>query len=316
MIANELHFTNPISLVIAKSIFKEDLKKAKFILPMKNQRILDGNRLEEEGASISLKLSEILGIEFDVINHTDHFSSQTQLIEATLKRISSPNGQTLIMNTSDIYCRFGFASYTNFFFTKHKLKTLWRAVDYAPDDMLYGFFIEETENNMRCKVSNINIASGKNLLKEITLQSGNMFSNFFSVNNNKSYLLVCPYRHDQISEEFSRNFFKNVNKIAEEKKLNIIIKNHPNDKFDYTKYFSSGKEILNLSDKFERHIPVELFLQSKQVDYTVSVPSSSLAFAEKNKLSVLVPANRSLYRKKFLDQEPFLNKLEIKFQTI
>ena len=71
-----------------------------------------------------------------------------------------------------------------------------------------------------------------------------------------------------------------------------------------------------MSDKIERHIPVELFLQSKQVDYTVSVPSSSLAFAETNRLSVLVPKNRSLYRKKFVDQEPFLNRLKLNVKTI
>ena len=305
-----------MSLVIAKSILGEDLKKAKFIRPIKNQRTLDGNRVEEIEVSLCLKFSEILGIAFNTISHKEHFSSPAKLIEVILKRRSSPKGQTLFMTVSDIYCRFGFKNYTNFYFTKHKLKNLWREIDYTQDDQVYGFFLEETQTNLRCKVSNIEIDSIKNLLKEITFYYGYIFSSILTVNNNKRYLLVCPYRHDRISENFSRNFFEYVNTMAEKKKLNVIIKNHPNDTYDYTKYLSSEKDIINLSDKFERHIPVELFLQSKQVVYTVSVPSSSLAFAETNRLSVLVPKNRSLYRKKFLDQEPFLNRLKINVKTI
>lgn len=316
MIENEFHFTNPISLVIAKTIFGERLKKARFILPLKNQRFFDGNRLEEQGVSLSIKLSEILGIEFDLIGQEEHFSNQSQVIEATLKRRLSPNGQTLIMTTSDIYCRFGFKTYKNFFITKQKLKKLWSAVDYNSKDLLYGLSLDVTKNKLTCKVSDIDITGVKKILKEITLDSGLLFSNFFSVDNHKKYLLVMPYRHDQISENFSERFFEETNIIAKEKNLSILIKNHPNDVFDYTKYFSYEEDILSMSDNIERHIPVELFLQSKQVDYTVSVPSSSLAFAETNRLSVLVPTNRSLYRKKFLDQEPFLNRLKLNVKTI
>ena len=127
MIKNEFHFTNPISLVIAKTIFGDSLKKASFILPIKNERSIDGNRLEEQGVILSKKLSEILGLEFDLIGQEKHFLNQSQLIEATLKRRSSPNGQTLIMTTSDIYCRFGFKNYKDFLITKQKLKNLWRS---------------------------------------------------------------------------------------------------------------------------------------------------------------------------------------------
>ena len=316
MIKNEFHFTNPISLVIAKTIFGDSLKKASFILPIKNERSIDGNRLEEQEVILSKKLSEILGFEFDLIGQGKHFLNQSQLIEATLKRRSSPNGQTLIMTTSDIYCRFGFKNYKDFLITKQKLKNLWRAVDYDSKDLLYGFFLEGTKNKFTCKVSDIDITGVKKILREIAIESGSLFSNFFSTGNNKKYLLVMPYRHDQISENFSKRFFEEANIVAKEKKLNVIIKNHPNDVFNYAKYFSCEEETLIMSDKIERHIPVELFLQSKQVDYTVSVPSSSLAFAETNRLSVLVPKNRSLYRKKFVDQEPFLNRLKLNVKTI
>ena len=316
MIENELHFTNPISLVIAKTIFGDRLKKVRFIVQIKNQRFYSGNRFEEQGVSLSIKLSEILGLEFDLIGWEEHFSNQSQLIEAALKRRLSPNGQTLIMTTSDIYCRFGFKNYKDFLFTKQKLKKLWRVVDYNPKDLVYGFFLEGTKTKLTCKVSDIDIADVKKILRNITLESGSVFSKFFSINNDKKYLLVMPYRHESISENFSRRFFEEVNVIADEKKLNIIIKNHPNDVFDYANYFSYDREILIMSNKLERHIPVELFLQSKQVDYTVSVPSSSLAFAETNKLLVLVPKNRLLYRKKFLDQEPFLNRLKLNVKFI
>jgi hypothetical protein len=316
MIENEFHFTNPISLVIAKTIFGDRLKKACFILPIKNQRFNDGNRLEEQGVSLSRKLSEILDIEFDLIGQEEHFSNQSQVIEATLKRRLSPNGQTLIMTTSDIYCRFGFKNYKNFPITKQKLKKLWSAVDYDSKDLLYGFSLEGTKNRLTCEAIDIDITGVKNILREITLEFGFMFSNFFSMDNDKKYLLVMPYRHDKISENFSKRFFDEANIIAKEKNLKIILKSHPNDVFDYAKYFSCKEETLIMSDKLERHIPVELFLQSKQVDYTVSVPSSSLAFAELDRASVLVPTDRSLYRKKFLDQEPFLNRLKLNIKTI
>jgi len=316
MIPNELHFSNPISLVIVKSEFGENIKKAKFIIPTKNERYFDGNRLEEQGVSLSRKLSQVLEIEFDTIREEDHFLNQSQLIEASHKRRFSPDGQTLIMSSSDIYCRFGFKNYSDFFLTKHKLHHLWQAVEYARTDLLYGFLIEGTKTNLKCMTSDIEIASVKNLLKEIVVQYGDNFSSFFSVDNHKSYLLVCPYRNDQVPEKFSRKFFTYVNAVAKKMKLNIVIKNHPNDTFDYRAYFPYEQQIMNFSNKSERHIPVEFFLQSNQVFHTISVPSSSLAFAEKERLSVLVPANRSLYRNKFLDQEPFLKRLNLHVETI
>ena len=99
--------------------------------------------------------------------------------------------------------------------------------------------------------------------------------------------------------------------IARKMKLEVILKSHPNDIYDYSDYFSDQNEFFFHQDISARHIPVEFFLQSEQIKYTVAVPSSSLPFAEVERLSVHVPKNRDLFRRKFLDQIPFLERLAI-----
>ena len=61
----------------------------------------------------------------------------------------------------------------------------------------------------------------------------------------KKYLLGMLYRHDRISEEFSKNFFSSVKDIARKMKLGVIIKSHPNDIHDYRDYFSDQDEFFS-----------------------------------------------------------------------
>lgn len=58
-----------------------------------------------------------------------------------------------------------------------------------------------------------------------------------------------PYRHDRISEEFSRNFFSSVKDIAWKMNLGVIVKNHPNDIYNYRDYFANQEEFFS-----SRHI--------------------------------------------------------------
>ena len=102
-----------------------------------------------------------------------------------------------------------------------------------------------------------------------------------------------------------------LNIIARKMNLGVIVKSHPNDIYDYRDYFSDQEEFFFHQDISARHIPVEFFLQSKEVKYTVGIPSSSLPFAEMDRLLVHMPKDRDLFRRKFLDQIPFLERLEI-----
>ena len=319
MIPNELHFTNPISLIVANSILGKDLKRAKFVQFIENERYLNDSKRDNNMITlVSSQVAESLGIDFDVIKLEDHLANPAKIIESNMKRDFFPSGQTLIMIESDIYCRFGFRNYINFPYSKYRLKNAWRVVKFPIEDSLYGYSIKSYNKNVRNNYNtfDLNIQMLKNIVGELNEKVDFDFTKFYNGSAGKKYLLIMPYRHDRINEEFSKNFFLSVENIARRMNLGVIVKNHPNDVFDYSHYFSEKSDIFFHLSLSERHIPVEFLLQSKQVLHTISVPSSSLAFAEKDRLSVLVAANRSLYRKKFLDQEPFLNRLKLNVETI
>ena len=71
------------------------------------------------------------------------------------------------------------------------------------------------------------------------------FTNSHNVSTQKKYLLAMPYRHDRISEEFSRTFFSSVKDIARKMNLGVIVKSHPNDIYDYRDYFSDQEEFFS-----------------------------------------------------------------------
>lgn len=313
MIENELHFTNPISLVLAKSVSGGDLKSAKYISIVEDERFLKTNRNNSQNISISSKIAEVLGIDFDVIKYEEHLSNPAEIIESHLKKNFFPNGQTLIMHGGDNYCRFGFRNYANFPITKYRLKKAWEVVNFPVEDLLYGCNIEDYKKNSRNihNTFNLKIPLLKKIVKEIIEKSDLNLHNIFKNEKEKGYLLVMPYTHDRINEEFSKNFFLSVKNIAQKMDLGVIIKNHPADIYDYRQYFSKKEDIFFHQDISNRHIPVEFFLQSQQVKYTVCVPSSSLVFSETDRLIVHVPRDRDLFRRTFLDQIPFLNRLGI-----
>lgn len=313
MIENELHFTNPISLVLAKSVSGGDLKSAKYISIVEDERYLKNNRDNSQNILISSKITEVLGIDFDVIKYEEHLANPAEIIESHLKMNFFPNGQTLIMHGGDNYCRFGFRNYTNFPITKYRLKKVWGAVNFPAEDLLYGCNIEDYKKNSRNihNTFNLKIPLLKKIVKDIIEKSDLNLHNIFKNEKEKGYLLVMPYRHDRINEEFSKNFFLSVKNIARKMDLGVIVKNHPADIYNYRQYFSEKDDIFFHQDISNRHIPVEFFLQSEQIKYTVGVPSSSLPFAELDRLIVHIPKDRDLFRRMFLDQIPFLEKLEI-----
>ena len=314
MIENELHFTNPISLILTSSVLGADLKRAKFVRFVENERFFaDSNRNNHQNTLISSKVAGALGIDFDVIEQEEHLANPAKIIESNLKRDFFPSGQTLIMYGGDNYCRFGFSNYLNFPYTKYRLKNSWTVIDFPAKDLLYGYNIKGYNKNSRTihNTFDLNILELKKIVKTLNKKLEFDFTNSYKVTTQKKYLLAMPYRHDRISEEFSKNFFSSVKDIARKMKLEVILKSHPNDIYDYSDYFSDQNEFFFHQDISARHIPVEFFLQSEQIKYTVAVPSSSLPFAEVERLSVHVPKNRDLFRRKFLDQIPFLERLAI-----
>ena len=254
-----------------------------------------------------------MAIDFDVIEQEEHLANPARIIESNLKRDFFPSGQTLVIYGSDSYCRFGFRNYVNFPHTKYRLKNSWKVINFPAEDLLYGYNIKGYNKNSRTihNTFDLNILELKKIVRALNKKLEFDFTNSHNVSTQKKYLLAMPYRHDRISEEFSRTFFSSVKDIARKMNLGVIVKSHPNDIYDYRDYFSDQEEFFFHQDISARHIPVEFFLQSKQVKYTVGIPSSSLPFAEMDRLLVHMPKDRDLLRRKFLDQIPFLERLEI-----
>ena len=150
MIENELHFTNPISLILASSVLGADLKRAKFVRFVENERFFaDSNRENHQNTLISSKVAEALAIDFDVIEQEEHLANPARIIESNLKRDFFPSGQTLIIYGSDSYCRFGFRNYVNFPYTKYRLKNSWKVINFPAEDLLYGYNIKGYNKNSR-----------------------------------------------------------------------------------------------------------------------------------------------------------------------
>ena len=150
MTASELHFTNPMSLILASSALGAELKRAKFVRFVENERfVTDSNRDNDQNTIISSKVAGALGIDFDVIEHEEHLANPAKIIESNLKRDFFPSGQTLIMFAGDNYCRFGFRNYVNFPYTKYRLKNSWKVIDFHVKDLLYGYNIKDYKKNSR-----------------------------------------------------------------------------------------------------------------------------------------------------------------------
>lgn len=87
MTASELHFTNPMSLILASSALGAELKRAKFVRFVENERfVTDSNRDNDQNTIISSKVAGALGIDFDVIEHEEHLANPAKIIESNLKR--------------------------------------------------------------------------------------------------------------------------------------------------------------------------------------------------------------------------------------
>ena len=189
MTASELHFTNPMSLILASSALGAELKRAKFVRFVENERfVTDSNRDNDQNTIISSKVAGALGIDFDVIEHEEHLANPAKIIESNLKRDFFPSGQTLIMYGGDNYCRFGFRNYVNFPYTKYRLKNLWNAINFPVEDLLYGYNIKGYNKNSRTihNTFNLNIMELKKIVRALNKKLEFDFTNTSNFNTQKN----------------------------------------------------------------------------------------------------------------------------------
>lgn len=310
----ELNFTNPITLVIAKSLFGDNLKKAAFVMIQDNKNSFRHN---SECIAIAEKIARLLNIEFSTRTQIEFESSPSEIVELSKYQNNFDNGHKIIMTGSDSYCALGFNNLFKFPLTKYNLTRKWRTIEFKSKDMLYGLNISLSKNHAFKNVTleDFNLVEMKSILNLITKKLP-LLKNENDVQKNIDYLLAMPYNHNLIGSEFNAEFFRCVKVIAKEKNLAIIVKNHPNDKFNYREYLKGSINSVFLDSDEERQMPAEMLMQAFNIKFTVSVPSSALLFADSTRLRVYGAKNRHIFRTRFLDQTPFLEELNIKMRLI
>jgi len=310
-----LYFSSPVALVIAYAIFSSDLRQAIFVKP--HNRGNEGSKLHLELISQLQKISQIvahsLGVSFTQISFKDYLLVKPDIIESSLA-INSNGANGIIINGSDSYCIFGFNNYFRFLRTKIKLKRLFRNnFRVHSKAILYSY----TKHPEKLKSQNeaINQFEVVQLLNRLAPKVFEGLGQNIESIINQDCILVLPPIHKYTGNDFSLRFMKSVEIFAKEHNLKVFVKPHRNDETNYT--LSLIDKSLLLGDKLDfRTVPVEFFFTLKHVLYIMAVPSSSLALSKEINSQVLVPKNRQLFRKSFLDQVPFLESIGIKVQKI
>ena len=315
----QLDFLNPITLVIGKSIFGSELKKARLIsidYPLPSQR--GSNRNTEQLKGWAATFARHLNVELSFATESEFMLKPSEIIEFSKYRTTFYSGHHVILTGSDSYCALGFESQKEFRVTKKRLEHAWNKTIFKVGDYVYGIKLSTGRKQFENNPSSIDLDLGelKIAMRKLGMELLSNLKTEINFDTNKNYLLVLPYRHDQINNSFSKKFFDNVKKEAKIRDLNVIIKNHPNDTYNYRSYFNTEDGNIFLESELDRHIPVEILLRQEYIKFVITVPSSALAFADLSSLLVLGPKNKNMYRKKFLDQIPFLDRLEIEMTLI
>ncbi len=311
----ELYFSSPIALVAAYGIFSDNLTKSIFVLP--HNRGMPGTRFNSELIRQFQKISQItarsLGIEYSEIEFHDYLRLKPDVIESSLA-CNLNNARNIIINGSDSYCIFGFGNYFRYVRTKIKLQRLFRNnFKVHSGAKLYSY--NQYPENLKSPNEGINQSRVIQLLNRV---APNIFEglgqNIESIVNEEC-ILVLPPIYKYTGENFTLRFLQRVESMAKERDLKVFIKPHRNDDMNYSSFFTDKRLLLGEKLDF-KFVPVEFFFTLKHVVYIMAVPSSSLALTGGIRTQVLVPKNRRLFRRSFLDQLPFLHSIGLKFEKI
>ena len=311
----KLYFSSPVALITAYGIFSQKLTKAIFVQP--HNRGNEGNKthrdLTKQLQKISQVVAKALGIEFSEIQFSEYLRVQPEIIESSLM-INSNCAKGIIINGSDSYCIFGFKNYFNFSRTKLKLIRLFKR-NFKIHSSATLYYYKQVANNLKTSNKVINTREVGYLLSSISPKVFASIGQNVKSSINKDCILVLPPICKYSGREFSLKFMQRVESIANERNLKVFIKPHRNDEMKYSDFFTDKSLIIG--EKLDlRFVPVEFFFTLNHVKTIVAVPSSSLALAQGILTQVLVPKNRQLFRRSFLDQLPFLYSIGLKFERI
>ena len=136
----------------------------------------------------------------------------------------------------------------------------------------------------------------------------------YNIDLESRYLLVLPPSVENCGIDFVEKFFRQVNYLANDKNLKILIKPHRNDNIHKLFEVSKLKDVIDYNSV--KQLFSEFFFLIPNIERIISVPSSSLTFADYSKLTVFVPKDRKLFRKKFLDQTCYLDSIRVNYSKI
>lgn len=239
---------------------------------------------------------------------------QPLFLDSTLDQKKFSHKRNILLSTSDTYCIFGFMDYTSFPITKKKLKHKWQSsIEFNPKN---SYYVLGQPRNMQ-KLNNIyeiNLGRTLSILDSVSLIfKDDVFRNFH-IDKNSNYLLAIPPQIRVVSHEFITSFFEYAKVISHRFGLKLLIKPHPHEDLVKLRKFNPN---LKLIDRNAYHnMPVELLFPIYNIVKVIASPSASLPFVGSKDLEVLMPKNRKLFRRYFLDQLPFLAANKIPYRLI
>jgi len=316
----KFYSTNLISLINALSV--DSIKITELVLVSRRPRINDSipydnyHKFSQDTFSYASKISTYQKIAISRLEYSQYVESSVKpdFLDLSLEQSKFSHKRSIIISGSDAYCALGFINYSDYFLTKIKLEKSWKnAINF--NDLNEYYMVGQP--NIKSNQQNIYQINPKKIMNNLTYTSqlfqGNIFANY-NLDLNTKYLLLIPPQSRISDTKFVKSFFEYANKISLELELKIIIKLHPNE--DWVKF----TKIVGIQNKyFSNHysnIPVEFFFSIDNIKKIIAAPSYSLSYVGLKDLEVLVPKNRKIFRKYFLDQLPFLNANNISFKFI
>ena len=314
----KFYTNNPISIVSAVTAYKNKLNEIVFVEPNLLSRGLNQSNLIKRNYRYRKKIAKIVSdcfsLNFTILNWQQFYNIKDEMIaiDSHLLRGQDYNSKNVLFAASDTYTVFRFSNYTSNILTKLSLEFYWqKQLKLDKSSVLYIFGYK----NKKFKKRNVNIINKKELEVNLKLVSESLFKSTkykLKIDKKKQYIIVLPPVVKYTGENFSQEFLKFVYKYSTSKELDIILKVHPNDSLEYYSKFSFLKDSLKVS----KYYPVEFLFTLPNIRKIIAVPSASLVYANQNKLSVIVPKNRVLFRTKFLDQLVFLETNKISLKSI
>jgi hypothetical protein len=305
----KLYFTTPITMITAKAIYGNELESAHLVLD--RSELTKGLRTVNFESSLleySSLLAKELNLSFSIISKHNFYKCSPDVIDVALinqKYLGTPE---VILLPSDSYNCFFISRARRFFIARLKYTILWRrSLNYKSKNVFY-YFNFVSKKIKRENLRTINSSEVNQLLREVSYLFQSEINRICSIKVNEEYALVMPPISRYTGESFTLKFLNEAKNIAKLSNLKMIIKPHPNDTFDYVEFGYVTNDI--------KTIPVEFFFSIKNIKQIISIPSSSLVFAEPDKLTVFIPQDTDFYHKNIIDQFSFLELIGIKPRNI